>query len=146
VYIWEAVVGPYHDYPKPDPEQWFGSLWKTGDIMKGFYALAKLMAPIPRGALALRGSTSTDMATAVFKSGWQVVVCIVNDLDVEKRITVTVNNVRVAGNPGTSIWTQSAAADNALLNSLQVSPSGQGFSVSVTMPVDSLITLSFTKV
>jgi hypothetical protein len=101
VYIWEANVTPYRD---DNPAEWYSILWRDGQPMAGFYALAQLMAPIPRGATALIGSTNTDMATAVFRSDGQITVAIVNDVDGDDReITLTVRNVRVADNPGKSV-------------------------------------------
>ncbi len=145
VYIWEAIVTTFPgQFVKP--QERFGILWQDGSPMAGFYALAKLMAPIPRGAYALRGSTNTDMATAVFRSNGQIVVAIVNDGDVSKQISVTVNNVQVADSLGTSVWTDSLAADDAVRNSVTVGLSEQGFRVTVTMTVDSLITLTFTTI
>ncbi len=119
--------------------------------MAGFYALTKLMAPIPRGATALKGVANTDMATAVFKSDGQggrlgkILVAIVNDLDVKQEVTVRISNAQVADGFDTSVWARTEAVETALLSSVRFFRTEQGISVSVVMPIDSLVVIIFTR-
>jgi hypothetical protein len=148
VYIWEAVVGPFHEDDPIPADNWFGILWKTGAPMAGYDALKALFALIPPKAdiVKRQGAPNTGMATAVFSGNGKIVIAIVNDQDDPKEITVTVKNAQVNNNPDLRIWT--ANGDDNTVKSSIGSPKtvGSGFTVTVTkMTIDSILVLSYTK-
>jgi hypothetical protein len=148
VYIWEAVVGPFHDKDKVPADNWFGILWKDGSKMAGYDALAKLFNPIPKNAAILRRFTSNSkMATAAFVGDGKIVVAIVNDLDEPTRITVKMTSAKLSmnGYPATSVWSRSPEDDMAVVRSISLIVEDNTFGVTVTMTVDSLLVLTFTK-